>query len=236
MNTSFSKWPGAWERHLIRRHESPQYFEVAERPTATDIASAQLHDQQELTRFHSALENLIERCTGLSEKSSVDSITAVKLELDACHDTAFGLATDLTDQKNAIASLNEIITATLQQALNDKDETTRMQLMQSESVRMQQLHRLEYPIVCDLLRSVSPIPNGEVTGALLSESDTAYRVALEILDNNRKAYLAQRIDIIISDLNSNSHKVQALNKLEILQRQLPGTPAKETAKAKELPV
>ena len=160
----------------------------------------------------------------------------MKLELDACHDTAFGLATDLTDQKNAIASLNEIITATLQQALNDKDETTRMQLMQSESVRMQQLHRLEYPIVCDLLRSVSPIPNGEVTGALLSESDTAYRVALEILDNNRKAYLAQRIDIIISDLNSNSHKVQALNKLEILQRQLPGTPAKETAKAKELPV
>ena len=101
---------------------------------------------------------------------------------------------------------------------------------------MQQLHRLEYPIVCDLLRSVSPIPNGEVTGALLSESDTAYRVALEILDNNRKAYLAQRIDIIISDLNSNSHKVQALNKLKILQRQLPGTPAKETAKAKELPV
>ncbi len=227
MNNSFSKWPGAWERHLIRRHESPQYFEGASSPTAAEIANAQLKDQQELTQFHSTLESLIARSVGLTDDTCAESVTAVKKDLDVCHDTAFGLATDLTEQKHAISSLNEVITAMMQRALSQKDETTSLQLVQKEASRMQQLHLLEYPIVCDLLRSICPIPKGEVTGALLSETDSAYKAALEILDKNRKAYLAQRIDIIIADLTSEKHKSEAIRKLQLLQRQLPDTPASE---------
>ncbi len=228
MNSLFSKWPGAWERHLKRRQESPQYFELAERPTKANIADAQLKDKQELAQFLGALESLISRSTALSDNSSIDFISALKLELDVCHDTAFGLATDLTDQKNAIASLNDIITSVLQKLLIKEDKVAHQRLIQSESERQKKLSRLEYPIVCDLLRSVCPIPNGEVTSALLSESDTAFKAVLEIFDCNRKTYLAQRIDIIMADLTSNSHKVQALNKLNILQRQLPAAPACET--------
>ncbi len=231
MKSSFSKWPGAWERHLVRRFECPQYFEGAARPTATEIAAAQLKDQQELSQFHSSLETLISRCMELTDETSAESVVAVKKELDACHDTAFGLATDLTDQKNAIASLNEIITSVMQKALDKTDTPNRLRLMQIEAARMEQLHRLEYPIVCDLLRSVSPIPRGEVTGALLAESDTAYKAVLEIFDNDRKAYLAQRIDIIMADLDSHSHKVQAIRKLELLHKHLPVIPSQPDAPA-----
>jgi|GEM_PF-7129977 len=209
MSNSFSKWPGAWERHLIRRYEYPQYFEGVLQPTASEIANAQARDQQELAQFHSALESLISRCTQLTDDSCAESVSAVKKELDVCHDTAFGLATDLTEQKAAIAALNEIFTASIQRSLTDTDETTRLRLIQSEASRMEQLHRLEYPIVCDLLRTVSPIPNGEVPGALLSESNQAYKAVLEILDKNRKAYIAQRIDIIVQSLVSEDCKDRA---------------------------
>lgn len=228
MNSSFSKWPGAWERHLIRRHESPQYFEGTSPPTAAEIAAAQLKDQQELTQFHSSLESLIARSVGLTDETCAESVAAVKKDLDVCHDTAFGLATDLTEQKHAIASLNEVITAMMRRTLNQKDETANLQLVQKEAARMQQLHLLEYPIVCDLLRAICPIPKGEVTGALLSETDSAYKAALEILDKNRKAYLAQRIDIIVAELDSEKHKIEAIRKLQLLQRQLPGAQAAET--------
>lgn len=221
MNPSFSKWPGAWERHLIRRHDNPHYFEKITAPSSQEIAESQTRDQQELSQFHSALESLVSRTMTLTDDSCTESIVLVKKDLDACHDTAFGLAADLTEQKNAIATLNEIITGAMQRSMNNDDEAKSLLLIQNEAARMAKLRRLEYPIVCDLLRSVSPIPNGELTGALLSESDSAYKTALEILEKDRKIYLAQRIDTIITNLTSESHKSQALRKLELLQKQLP---------------
>lgn len=225
----FSKWPGAWERHLIRRHDNPQYFKQKTPPTALDIANAQSRDQQELTQFHSALESLIERSMSLTDDACSDSIASVKKELDACHDVAYGLAADLTEQKGAIAALNEILTSAMQRSSPTQDDGSRLRLIQNEAARMEQLHRLEFPIVCDLLRSVSPIPHGELSGALLSESDSAYKAALEILDKDRKSYLAQRLDTIINDLESDSHKAQAQRKLELLQKQLPDSPAPKSS-------
>ena len=61
---------------------------------------------------------------------------------------------------------------------------------------MQHLARLEYPIVCDLLRALSPIPAVEIPAALLSETDEAYTIALEVLDQDKRRYLAEGIETI----------------------------------------
>ncbi len=226
MNFSNSKWPGAWERHLIRRMEFQQFFELACEPTAADMEIAKSKDQQELSQFLTSLTLLIDQFTTISADTSIGQLLKIKNALDACHDTAFGLATDLTEQKTAITSVNEVVTESLQHAFQDKDERARLRLIQKEATRMEQLRRLEFPIVSDLLRSVCPIPNGEVTGALLTEADAAFKAALETFNIDRKIYLAQRIDIIVADLDSRQLKTHALHKLDILNRQLPG-PAKE---------
>lgn len=233
MISSFSKWPGAWERHLIRRYDNPQYFETSKPVTEINVADAQTRDQQELALFHSSLETLIERCMTLTEETNTATLASVKQQLDACHDTAFGLAADLTEQQDAISALNEIITSTMQRSLDEEDEMTRLRLIQKEGARMAQLHRLEYPIVCDLLRSVCPIPKGELTGALLSEPDSAYKAALEILDTDRKTLIADRIDTILSTLESDGHKEQVLRKLELLKKQLPYMPATDKPISKQ---
>jgi len=87
----FSKWPGAWERHLIRRHRHPYFFVNKKAPTELELQTAQAKDQQELAEFHLSLQSLITRCTELDDKSSVATITAIKKDLDQCHDTALGL-------------------------------------------------------------------------------------------------------------------------------------------------
>jgi len=119
MKYSFSKWPGAWERQLIRRHEHAHYFAPLSPPSPLEVAEAQNRDQQELARFHLSLESLITRCTELTEDSNTATITAIKKDLDACHDTAFGLGADLTEQTEAIATLNEVITSAMRRALRD---------------------------------------------------------------------------------------------------------------------
>jgi len=229
MNTMFSKWPGAWERHLIRRHDNPQYFIGTTPPAASDIATAQARDQQELLLFNKSLESLIHRSMSLTEDTGSDTITSVKKELDACQNTAFGLAADLIEQKGALASLNEVITSAMQRSLPTGDDDMRLSaMMQQETMRKKRLQLLEYPIVSDLLRSVCPIPPDELPAALLSESDSAWKAALKIFDEDRKTYIAGRLDILIANLDSEKLKIRAQKKLELLHKQLPELPATKT--------
>jgi len=217
----FSEWPGAWERHLIRRHNYPHFFRSNSAPTELDIQNAQTLDQQELASFHLSLQVLITRCTALDEQSSVETITDVKKELDQCHDTALGLGADLSEQKSAIAMLNEVITTAMRRALQDTDDGLRLRLIQNEGNRLAKLNQLEHPIVCDLLRHDCPIPEDELAAALLCEPDTAYKIALEVLASDRKQELAKRLDIIAADLSSEKHIEQANRKIELLAKQLP---------------
>ncbi len=224
MKYTFSNWPGAWERHLIRRYKHPHFFSSCTPPSAQDITEAQSRDQQELGQFHLSLKALISRCTDLNTETSIATITAIKKDLDSCHDTAFSLAADLTEQKTAIATLNEVITTAMRRALTGEDEALRLRLIKDEGRRMAKLSRLEHPIVCDLLRSVSPIPQGQLTAALLSESDKAYKAALDVLSIDRKHYLATRIDTIIESLDCEKFLILANRKREMLLARLPDLP------------
>ncbi len=226
MTFSFSKWPGAWERQLIRRHDNPQYFIGTKPPNALDITDAQTRDQIELIEFNKSLESLIHRSMSLPEDACAESISSVKKELDACHNTAFGLAADLNDQKEALASLNEVITTAMQGSLPTRDHQARLsQMLHTEAARKERLQLLEFPIVSDLLRSVCPIPPDELPAALLSESNNAYVAALEIFDDDRKIYLAHRLDILVSALTSEKLKSRSSEKLDLLHKQLPDLPA-----------
>ena len=66
-----------------------------------------------------------------------------------------------------------------------------------------------------------PIPEDELAAALLCEADTAYKIALEVLESDRKQELAKRLDIIAADLSSEKHIEQANRKIELLAKQLP---------------
>jgi len=105
----------------------------------------------------------------------------------------------------------------------DSDDGMRLRLIQNEGNRLAKLSQLEYPVVCDLLRADSPIPEDELCAALLCASDTAYKTALEVLSDNRKQELAGRLDIICNTLTQDSHIEQANRQLELLRKQLPVT-------------
>ena len=47
----FSEWPGAWERHIIRRYKFPLFFLDSQPPTPGELAQATLLDQSELTQL-----------------------------------------------------------------------------------------------------------------------------------------------------------------------------------------
>ncbi|MEM7257743.1 MAG: hypothetical protein AAF404_10180, partial [Pseudomonadota bacterium] len=177
----FSEWPGAWERHIIRRQEFPMFFIDSASPTLRELAHAQLLDKSELAQLETELAQLVSRCSEITESADINAIRDIKTDLDRCYDTACGMCADLNEQKEALTLLNEVITTAIRRTLRDDDEHARLLLIKQESVRMRHLTRLTYPIVCDLLRDTSPIPETEFAAAMLSETDEAFTVALEVL-------------------------------------------------------
>jgi hypothetical protein len=214
----FSEWPGAWERHVIRKARHSHFFGSDDTPLAEQLAQAKNRDQLELAQFNQHIGELAIQCTNLGDESSRELITGIKNKIDHCYDTACGLGAELDDQKEALAVLNDLITTALRRALRDTDETDRLHLIKQESQRMQHLARLEYPIVCDLLRAVTPIPTGEIPAALLSETDEAYTIALEVLDQEQRSYLAEGIKSIAERITDHRTLFRIDRKLALLQK------------------
>lgn len=214
----FSEWPGAWERHIIRKARHSHFFGDNKSPSLEQLAQAQQRDQLELAQFNQHIGELALECTSLGEQSSPSLITTIKNKIDHCYDTACGLGAELDDQKEALAVLNDLITTAMRRALRDTDETDRLHLIKQESQRMQHLARLEYPIVCDLLRAIPPIPAMEIPAALLSETDEAYTIALEVLDQDQRNHLAEGIEAIAARIKDQRILFRIDRKLVILNK------------------
>ena len=214
----FSERPGAWERHIIRRARHSHFFGDNKTPLAQQLSEAQQRDQLELSQFNQHIGELALQCASLGAESSSSLITSIKDKIDHCYDTACGLGAELDDQKEALAALNELITTAMRRALRDTDETDRLHLIKQESQRMQNLARLEYPIVCDLLRAVSPIPAAEIPAALLSETDEAYTIALEVLDHDKRRHVAEGIESIAARISDKALLFRIDRKLAILNK------------------
>ncbi len=227
---AFSEWPGAWERHIIRQAKNPGFFYPKKPPVQQDLLEAQQRDQQELTQFNQHLAQLAIDCANLADDSTAKQIAAIKNDLDRRYDTACGLGADLAEQKQALVMLNDVITNAVTRAHRNDDEHGRLLLIKQESLRMRHLTRLNYPIVCDLLRAVPPVPAAEVPAALLSESDEAFTVALEVLGDSSKRYLAHRIKLIKDRLHNDRLMFRVDRKHNILKKQLALTnPIEEVA-------
>ncbi len=216
----YSEWPGAWERHVVRKARNPHFFNQLHPPTQQELTQAQQRDQLELAQFNQHLAELAVQCTELADDTSAKQINTVKNDLDRCYDTACGLGADLTEQKDALSLLNDLITTAVRRAHREDDGHGRLILIKQESLRMRHLTRLNYPVVCDLLRAIPPIPAAEMPAALLSETDEAFTVALEILDDERKCYLADQFAAIDKRLRISHPDIRIDSKLKILNRQL----------------
>ena len=76
----FSEWPGAWERHIIRKARHGHFFGDNKISLAEQLTQAKQRDQLELAQFNQHIGELALECTSLGEQSSRAMITGVKIK------------------------------------------------------------------------------------------------------------------------------------------------------------
>lgn len=203
--------PGAYERHLLRRHKNPLF---KNRQTQLDQPSqlkAQEKDHERLMAFQKKLHDLFNQAVSLKPNEESDVILKIKSELDELYETACNVADDQTENKTAIRSLIDSIMKTVIASAGN-DSQAQQELQQETIARDTHFELLECKLVGDLISPNSPIKKADLVPTLLSASKDDLALCLQIFDPKQLTLVIQEGEALLNSLGKN--KVNISNAAE----------------------
>ncbi len=227
MDILTSDFPGAHERHVLRKHNNPLF----PRPLRLDdqtLFEAQRRDFEARQAFQRDFEALLEEAVNLEQNVDTDTLLRLKGRLDEAYETACFVSGDQTAIKQAIQKLIAAIMNTLWQHIEPGDALAQAELRQEEMARQQHFRLLETPLIADLLSPHSPIAPDELAPTLLSADDDELRTALALFDETQLSLLVSQAKALLAPFEQRPDcPPEAWRRLEIMERALqrPGSPA-----------
>ncbi len=219
MNLSFSPFPGAHERRLVRCAGNPLFSEQKCQVLQVEINQAQRQDAEEAMAFQDDFRNLVQRAIDLSPQEDSEIILKLKEELDQAYERCCGLAGDTSQLKTALQKLLGIVMQAVWRGAAD-DVSAHTNLREEEIARATHFQLLDQPLVADLLRPDSLIAPDEFVPTLLSESEPAVRAAMEMFDSTQLTLLCTEARRHLQSLSDSVDSTQALARLALLEQHL----------------
>lgn len=219
MKLSFSSFPGAHERQLIRRADNPLFTEDKRQVIQVEINQAQRRDADEALAFQDDFRSLVQRAIDLSPQEDSEVILKLKEDLDQGYERCCGLAGDTRELKSALKRLIGIVMQAVWHGAAD-DTAAHTNLREEEIARETHFKLLEQPLIADLIRPDSLIGPDELVPTLLSESEAAVATALEIFDSNQLAALCEKGRNLLQSQEKSGCLEIALSRLALLEKHL----------------
>ncbi len=219
MKLSFSLYPGAHERQLIRRANNPLFPEDKQHVIQVEINQAQRRDVDEAMTFQEEFRALVQRAIDLSPQEDSEVILKLKEDLDQGYERCCGLAGDTRELKSSLKKLLGIVMQAVWRGAGD-DAAAHTNLREEEIARATHFQLLEQPLIADLIRPDSLIGADELVPTLLSESEPAVVAALEIFDGIQLSELYNKANNLLLTMENPSVSEAALAKLALLEQHL----------------
>ena len=208
ISINFNPHPGAFERHIIRKHNNALF------PNSTIDANerleAQCKDSDEIKQFNESLQSVIQNCLSLDKSAETDDILKLKEQLDKLYEQSCGLAGEHTDKQQAIISVITPMMTSIEKAASD-DPKAIEKLVDEKTARVMHFEMLKTAIVADLLRPDSPIQEDELTAALLSEEQPAFEIVMQLFSDEQKQTIYQDAKQLIETLDIDKNHPAHLN-------------------------
>lgn len=179
MTNNLTPYPGAHERHLLRKSNNPLFG--SPNITSEDLEHARLADQNELIGFTIEVQRVVMQCLQLGETTDSDVILELKEQLDKLYERSCGLAGDRHHEQNAIQSVIAPIMKAIEK-YTGADPKAMQKLSDEKTAREIHVRFLNNKLVCDLLRPDSTIGPTELTATLLSEPCELMTPVLDFFD------------------------------------------------------
>lgn len=219
MKLTFSSFPGAHERQLMRRTDNPLFPEDKRQVIQVEINQAQRRDVDEALAFQEDFRSLVQRAIDLSPQEDSEVILKLKEDLDLGYERCCGLAGDTRELKSALKKLIGIVMQAVWQGTAD-DAAAHTNLREEEIARATHFDLLEQALIADLLRPDSLIGSDELVPTLLSESESAVSAALEIFDSIQLTELCENARKLLQSLDNSAVHGTAHARLALLEQHL----------------
>lgn len=205
MNPMFSDQPGAWERHLRRKHNNPLFGTPL--VSAVDINHAQQRDAAEVAEFMARFEALVKQAAELEANAEADVVLKLKEQLDKAYEQCAGLAGNQNDIKDMLKKLVHVIMQAMWQGVGN-DVQAHSKLQSEIEARQAHFELLEYTLVADLLRPESPIEDDELVPTLLSESSESVKIAMQLFSAEQQLMLYQSAQQLVEQQHAASDQIE----------------------------
>lgn len=191
MTMNFSPAPGPNERHLKRRLLNPLFPKPEQELTQHDVNVAQQKDEENLLKFMSYFQSVVQKTTELGSNSESDQVLLIKEQLDECYATSCAMPGNHGNLKEAIKKLITAIMAAIRKGAED-DPVALKKLDDEDAAREMHNELHERKLIADLMLKESPILENELTPTLLNEESEDLNAALQL-------FSAEQLDLIVKD-------------------------------------
>lgn len=177
----FSPLPGAYERHLQRKHHNPLFPTAQQNFLQAEIDQARLRDQQDLQAFMEAFQAAVAQAAGLSGSVDSEVVLDLKEDLERLYVTSSSLAGDMGAHQDALMKLIRVCMQTIRRGAAD-DVIALRKLDEEEQARTVYFAMLETPLVAELMRGDEIIQADELVASVLSLDNRYLTTVLQLFE------------------------------------------------------
>jgi len=183
-----------------------------------ELLEVQRLDHEELLAFIQSLRNLVRQAVELKPNEETQTILDLKAELEKHYEQSCGLADQQGGNRQAIASLIEVIMNTIRRGAAG-DPLAEQELAEEAEARRRHFELLQTPLVADLLHPETLIAPDELVPALLTDPQDQVVVALELFDAEQMRQLLLDAQVLLEEKGVAASDAE-VNRLELLRERL----------------
>lgn len=202
-----SDHPGAYERHLKRRHNNVLFEQRQTAMTQDEQMEAQQKDHDTLLTFMREFQQVLEETVQLKATTESDVVLNLKERLDKLYEASCIVPDEQSDTQEAIKKLLTIIMASVRKGA-DNDPMAHKELDQEEMARKAHFELLQSSLVADLLNPDSPIIKADLLPTLLSASKDDLAVAVSLFDEAQLMLMVKEGTLLLNRLAENNHDIK----------------------------
>jgi len=200
----WSNDPGAYESHLMRRHNNPYFPESRRNVSLEDLQEAKKKDEDDYISCQRRLEGLGQEIEALPQTSTSRDLMALRERIDDLIFFSTGVGGPATEIASKADQLREVVISVLRSAFAG-DEETLSNIEKADTYHKDNVRKFYIPVIAQMRRENSPILEEETIATVLSEDPSSIAIFMNCLPEDSRSLIEVEGLKMLQETLNNGH-------------------------------
>ncbi len=181
----WSKNPSAHEAHLMRRHNNLYFPESRRNVAHGDLTEAKRKDKEDYISCQQSFAQLRKEIEALPPTATSGDLLALRERIEDLIFFSMGVAGPAAEIASKADQLREAVISDLRAAFSGNEETLN-NIEKADAYHKDNVSKFYIPVVAQMLRKKSPIPQEETIPTILSEAPSTIAIFINSLPEDSR--------------------------------------------------